>query len=251
MKRRVQFLLAVMLASINGFAQQPANAFDFRAVVQPGMTIGGHTFTSKTTVSNAAINDAGEVAFVANYFDGTPERSSILTSRRLIVKEGDAVDAKFIVLIPPDSAVKINNAGQVAYGAWYADTQEIARGHEASGFGIFVERHLFSTVDINSLGRIPMFTLTDDGQIIIGNANPSADAKPKPSVFDRLRIKQPNGFPISIAPTSQPPSAPQVAKQYPAERPMPFPTNHRGQILIPVNFTEGGFLLILGTPVTH
>src|ERR1017187_10468944 len=157
---------AVMLAGLNGFAQQPQRAdLDFRAVVQPGMTIGSHTFTPDTTIDAAALNDAGEVAFVAHWTDAGTDHAAVFTSTRIVASEGDVIDGKFIAFLPNNAPVAINSSGQIAYEAGYADSEADAR----AGFwhvGIFVAQHLAFTLAFQAIGKVPDFTLTDDGQVV-------------------------------------------------------------------------------------
>ena len=232
-------------------AQQAATAYVFRSVAQPGTIIGGRTFTDQTTISSAVLNDLGEAAFVVTEIG--PQPNAVLTSRRIVARQGDLIDGKYISLLRADAAIAINNAGQVAYEAWFADTKEILSSGEASGRGIFVDNHLAFSAPLDS--EFPAFTLTDDGKIVMQSPSPSrapASARVKPDILGRIRIRTPKDLPISIAPSQNRPNRPQqrTAKQIAGERPAlaPFPVNHRGQVLVSVNFRSGGFLLLLGTP---
>jgi len=223
-------------------AQQPATRYAFRAVARPGSIIGGRTLAKEAVIGSAAINDAGEVAFVAK--EPSPERVTVFTSRRLVAREGDVVGGKYIVLIPPDAILAINNAGQVAYEAWYADTWERAAAMDYSGRGIFVDDHLASNEVLNADGNPFPFIFTDDGRIVVQHPG-HAPASPK-NAPARIGLKLPRES-VSITTGES-----RTAQHKPSSAPRPmaivFPMNHHGQILIPVNFAAEGFLLLLGTP---
>lgn len=104
--------LPVAVNPLAGQAQQPSTRYAFHTVAQPGTIIGGRTFTRETVIGSAALNDAAEVAFVAKA--PSPQPVTVFTSRRIVAKEGDVIGGKYIVLIPADAILAINNAGQVA-----------------------------------------------------------------------------------------------------------------------------------------
>jgi hypothetical protein len=137
----------------------------------------------------------------------------------------------------------------VAYEAWYSDNKALADAGEESGLGIFVDNHLASDAEFDAHKNATPFTLTDDGRIVFQNPGPARTPQSaKSGVLDRIHIKPPSGLPFSI-----PPNLTTANRQHPGERPaLPlFPINHRGQVLIPVNFKNGGCLLLLGTPGAH
>ena len=235
-------LIAALALSPAVKAQQPSTGYVFRSVVEPGTIIGGRAFISETTLGSAVLSDSGEVAFVASG-PGVPR--AVFTSRRIVAKQGDVIGGKYIMLLPADALLAINNVGQVAFEAWYADSKELADAGEATGRGIFVDDHLASTAIFDHRGNATPFTLTDDGRIVIQPLGPApAPASHKASPEDMLRripIKPPKGLPVGIPPPAGRPR--QQANQIAGERPFspPFSTNHRGEILIPVNFGKGGF----------
>jgi len=72
-------------------------------------------------------------------------------------------------------------------------------------------------------------------------------------MLDRVRVKLPKNLPVTIAQGPGRPNRAQVSAPAPSirkEEP-PFPTNRHGEILIPVNLHEGGFLLLFGAPVAR
>jgi hypothetical protein len=232
-------------------AGQLPSGYDLRVAVHSGMAIGYRAFTPNTTVSAIAVNDVGEVAFVADFGDSTSP--AVFTSRRTVARLGDLIEGRYIVAIPYDSVVAINNVGQVGFQAWFSDTPEPGR---PSGLGIFVESHLATTLPADASGKPRGFSLTDDGRVVVDSLCPPPSAppsKPKSNVLDRIRIAPTKSFPIGIAPSPTQPSAkepnptPCVVQRPPAPQ---FPTNHRGQIAIPMNLRTG-FLILLGTPITR
>jgi hypothetical protein len=231
-------------------AGQLPSGFDLRVAAHSGMAIGNRAFNPSTTAVSVALNDVGEIAFVADFGDGTSP--AVFTSRRTVARQGDVIEGRYIVAVPYDSVVAINNVGQVAFQAWYTDTPE--PGRQPSGIGIFVENHLAATLPADASGRPRALALTDDGRVVVDTPCPPPSAppsKPKSSVLDRVRIAPPKGFPISIAPSpaQRPAKEQEAAACVVARPPVPqFPTNHRGQIVIPINLRPG-FLILLGTPI--
>ena len=249
-------LFVAVLSSLTIHAQPPV--FDFRQVIRPGMTIGGHIFTTETTIDSPALNDAGEVAFIAHWPDKSDtipeerpgEQTSVFTSRRIVASNGDMIDGKFILEFTKDS-VAINATGQVAYSALYTDRVEDAETGPTK-LGVFVDKHLALTQSAAHKGYI----LGDDGEVTpkASQAPLSSDppARKNSSILEHIHIKPPNGLPITIAPSRNRP-IPEVqrgTKPNAVELPPLFPMNHSGQIVIPVNLKGSGFFLLLGTP-TH
>jgi hypothetical protein len=259
MKRRISLLPAVMLACLNGVAQQPPKpSLDFRVIAQPGMTIGGHTFTPATTIQSVALNDAGQVAFIARWIDAGIEHVSVLATDRIIIKEGDGTEYHRIASIPTDATVEIDNQGHIAYAARYSDIPADAWADDTR-WGIFVDQHLVVSLDGE---KIPTFTLTDGGNVML---NPQKQAAPAPlpstapktarkKLLDLIPAKPPQQFPVGNTAGIKPQAQAVISGERPASPASPFPgllTNRHGQVLIPVNFSTGGFILLLGTPVAQ
>ena len=231
-----------------------AQPIQFQSIVHQGSVLAGYTFPPDTIISAASLNDAGEAAFAIRSSVGAPEREAVFTSHRLVARQGDVLGGKILMKIPADTTIAINNAGQVAFEAWYADNAEVARAGAFSGLGVFVDNRLAATTALDPSGKPPAFTLGDDGQVVIGSSPskepvPSTTPSPKhPSLFSHVHLKAPQGLPISIGEGTPKPPLPGQAQSIAAHpAASPFPTNHRGQILIPVNLPDG-FLLLLGTP---
>jgi hypothetical protein len=140
--------LITSLAAVAAFGQQPP-AYRLRAVLRPGMTIGGHTFDRDTAITAAVINDAGEVAFVARWND----HSSVFTLKRLVSNGQGFIEGVALLGIPVNAHIAISPSGVVAYQAFY-DVSDIP--------GIFVERRpaIYSDPTDLNLGD---FTVNDDG----------------------------------------------------------------------------------------
>ncbi len=234
---------------------QPAS-FDFKALAKPGASIGGHEFGTRASVGSVALNNTGEAAFAAYDGDG-PDAGAVFTSRRIVAKPGDALGGKIVMSIPRGVHVAINDAGQVAFEAWYADNRQVANAGAYSGLGIFVGEQLVLKTALGDKEAPPAFTLAEDGQVSLADAARTAEvpvqtpAKPSGGMFDRVHIKLPKGLPVTIAQGQAKPHPAQagVLPVPPVQKEEPlFPTNRHGEILIPVNFKEGGFLLLFGTP---
>lgn len=238
-------LIAALALATSAEAQQPSTRYAFRTVAQPGTIIGGRTFTRETIIGSAALNESAEVAFVASE-PSSNTVFTVFTSRRIVVREGDLVGGKYILLIPADAILAINNAGQVAYEAWYADTREMALSGDPTGRGIFVDDRLASDAVFDAHGNAAPFIFTDDGRIVIQHPHASPASPSPKNAPARLRLKLPRESVDITTGANRPAQRKQAAVEHPALA--PFPVNHRGQILIPVNLGAEGFLLLLGTP---
>jgi hypothetical protein len=261
-KTTLALTLALLLPIVAG-AQPSTSTFELRPVIVPSTVIDGQTLNSCTDIGTAAINDAGEIAFTA-FCDGG---ARIFTSHRMVVKGDDKIDGKFIALLPTDSPVAINNRGQVAFLAWYSDAKEYAQVDDPSGLGIFVDDRLVLTL---SPGIAPTsLSLTDDGKVSFGEgAMPSqpavssapAPTNPKsPGLLSHFHIKLPKGLPIGIpAPGQKPQQGQQTQSNTAYGKRLASPStslsmlsaNAHGQLVIPVNFGERGFVLLLATPTS-
>src|SRR5262249_22750089 len=118
-----------------------AQGLDLAVIFRPGMTIGGHTFNVFNTIGNAAINETGKPAFVAQWIEPVRLPTAIFTLDRIVAADDQIIDGYFVAQIPLDSAIAINGSGQVAYSAIYTKTIEDANT-EMGRLGIFVEHHL-------------------------------------------------------------------------------------------------------------
>jgi len=259
MNRTTTLLFATALLSCLGVWAQPSTpAYEFRSVVQPGATIGGHTFTPDTTILNAALNDLGEFAFIARLSEADGSgRAAVFTSQAIVASEDDVIDGKFIVTILPHAGLAINKAGQVAFEAVMSESAEAAR--EGSGeIGIFVDKHLALTPHSEFLVA---FTLTDDGRVLLKDEIRNAPAvvptpRKRPGLLGQIRItpRLPKDSPIRVAPR-----AVRLPERFGERPPLSGPlspfeamrVNRSGQVLIPVNLVPSGFILLLGTPTAE
>ena len=149
MKRIIQLLPAILLA---GVLSAQTTAYEFRIVLHPAMTIGGHVF-SADTIGNAAISDTGEIAFVARWPEGNRNHAAVFSLHRLVATEGDVIDSQTLAYIPLDSKLSINGSGAVAYEAFCIFSEDLH---------LFVERRHILVPSDN-----PDFTLNDKGQIVM------------------------------------------------------------------------------------
>jgi hypothetical protein len=257
-------LLVTLLLSTAARSQQPSSAYDFRVVAQPGMTIDGHHFTPDTVIGSVALNDKGDCAFIAQWKDPTGYvRGSVFTPTRFVADEAEVFPGLYTESIPSDGHLAINAAGQVAFELIYSE----AGSNPQNWDGIFVEGQLALRRSLDAEGS--PFTLTDDGQVIPGPQKAGAAPAPptpatsqgKPSLLDQLHMKQPKfPFGITVSPKSPTANQPRPTSGQSAVRPpltstaSPFAdmrTNRRGQVLIPLNFGTGGFIVVLGTPIAN
>src|SRR5262249_32599051 len=74
-------------------AQTPSPKYSFRAIVQPGTAIAGHTFIPNTYILAAALNDNGDIAFIASWQDTTQKyHCGVFTNKRVVVRSGEIID---------------------------------------------------------------------------------------------------------------------------------------------------------------
>lgn len=130
-----------------------------KAIVVTGDVISGKTLTN-IGIFHAA-NDAGEVAFLAEFEDipGVP-RTGLFTRDQLLVATGDAIGGRVISGFgnPYGSNIAMNNAGVVVYYATLAD----------GGDGIFTPDELIGAVGEQIDGKI--ITAIGDSSPSINNA---------------------------------------------------------------------------------
>ena len=151
--------------------------------------------TQRTVIGSVALNDSGDLAFVA--MEAATEPPAIFTSKRIVVRQDDMIEGRTI-LIAAHGQLAINNAGQVAYEAWWTTDPNDFESPGKSGAGIFVDRHLAVSLPWND--PVPI-TLTDDARIVTRPSRPAArEPKAGPDLIDRIRIRPPKDSPVSIAP---------------------------------------------------
>jgi len=214
MKRIDQVLLVIGLASAPAIAQEytytyknTEPAYTFKTVLRPGMTIPGHTFGPNDTIGSAAINETGEVALIAHWLEYPKDRTGVFTLHRMVAKEGDAADFADISYISLNARIAINVLGTVAYEAVAAQNDFPA---------IFIERTVAMSMPSPNPSLLD-FALGDDGELIM---------RDKPSCAK-----------VNLSAETLAACAPLAM----------LASNHRGQVVIPINTPQGPFLLV-GTP---
>ena len=154
MKTTLRLLPALVLAGAS-FAQ---TSYQFRTVLHPGMSIGGHAFARDTKIEAVVTNDAGEIAFIAHWpvAGERYEPASVFTLHRLVASGEGIIDGKVLLSIGNDARIAISNSGVVAYEAFYDD---------GNAPGIFVEEHYALTpAELPDL-KTSDFTVTDAGKV--------------------------------------------------------------------------------------
>jgi hypothetical protein len=238
--------LAAICALPMSLDAQPST-YELRPVITRGTTIGGQPLSECVSVDGSALNDSAEFAFVAscrldNDSGSFSTERKIFTARRLVAQDGDEIDGKFIdMLLYPK--LSINKRGQVAYPAMYGDTREQARTHDVK-LGIFVDNHFAMTV--LETGRNWDFVLTDDGRVLLDPARPPSQYlyQKQTPLIDRLRANVPQRLPFPI------PAQRRVPNSLYDPRPdlSMLGPNVRGQVLLPMNLPDSGFVILLATP---
>jgi hypothetical protein len=197
-------------------------AYRFETLI-PGTPMGDNTFDPDAVVDGTAINDAGEVAFVAHWLDGSVERAAVFTTKRIVASEGELIGGKAISGISA-ACLTINSAGQVAYEATFTDLS-------GSQTGVFVEKRFL--LALSNGGTAGDFVFTNDGRVLprpgiaVAAASPvqptpSLSATPAPQstpsgskwhptlsqkIWDKINKVSPVQIPNDIG--SQPQAAPQ------------------------------------------
>jgi len=167
------FISAALLLSPTVEGQQTtqpeasAPAFDFRSVVEPGMTIDGHTFTPDTIFGSVALNDQGDFAFIAHWNSPT-EQEALFTARGIVARTGDVIDGHYINAIPLDAKIAINNLGQVAFEANFSE-QPPDSSFRSVVRGVFLDNHLVLKPFLNPVD----FDLANDGRFVSEQTEPS------------------------------------------------------------------------------
>jgi hypothetical protein len=164
-------VLAVFSAAL--MAQSPA--YQFKAVLQPGMAIGGHVFDQQTVVEpDLAFNDQGVVVFVSHWqLADQLEHTAVFTQQRQVAAVGDVIEGHTILVIAGAWPV-INALGQVAYPALYANDP----GKKDVRLGLFIDRHLSMTLD--SSDAVPPFALDNNGKVSLVKATSSSRCEVPP-----------------------------------------------------------------------
>jgi len=249
MNTKTFLLPAVAMATFSLHAQPAKLLFDLHPVLAPGATIAGHVFDRFTTVDEAVINDAGEVAFVAHwqaYGRGKQPASAVFTLHRLVASNEGTIDGKNILGIITDGHLAISPAGVVAYEAFY-DTGDVP--------GIFVERqYALTPAELPNL-RNDGFTVNDDGTVTMGaraEAPPCSEVPARPAPPRGIRFtppRLPRQIPLTIGqPQPTPPAA--RAGYFCNALPM-LSSNAKGQVVIPVNTGAGPYLFIATPEAQH
>jgi hypothetical protein len=141
-----------MLPIYSAYAQQPKAAYTFKPLVATGATIAGHSFSASTLIDGLALNDSGDICFVAGWPEAGKQRTAVFTANRMVLRDGDVIDKKPITHISA-TALAINAPGHCAFEATYGEGQ----------LGIFVNRTF--NVALSVSGAPNDFTLSDDDHI--------------------------------------------------------------------------------------
>jgi hypothetical protein len=158
-------ILFIALLAVRTAWAQPAN-YQFAFVVSTGARIAGHTFTPTTSFEGVALNDVGEVAFVARWQEGGRERTAVFTSKRLVARDGDQIDGKGPLSRILANSLSINSGGTVAF--------EAVIGGAVTHTAIFVERHY--KTGLAKSGASNDFTLEDNGEVALKAAVAAPEA---------------------------------------------------------------------------
>jgi len=170
MKRITAFVLAVILACLNAFAQQPTLAYHFLSQVSTGKSIGGYEFTSDTAIDTMVLNDAGDVAFTAHRLNGGDgsDQTAVLTPQHVVARAGQVIDGKKLVRIAT-TVLAVNNAGHIAFEALYDDS---GSGGKLKG-AVFVDKHLAVGFEPFTSGVATEFSLSDDDKVTLKDVPPA------------------------------------------------------------------------------
>jgi hypothetical protein len=150
-QRDAIFLLAAAMASIHA----DAPAYRFKSLVSTGTNIGGHSLPQSIAIDGVALNDQGDIAWVARWDEYGRERTGVYTLKGLVAQDGDILDLKPLSRILPTS-LSINEGGDVAFEANYGSQRFT---------GIFAGRKF--GVQLSKSGASNDFILNDDGKLVL------------------------------------------------------------------------------------
>lgn len=165
MSHLTRCILFIALLALRTAWAQPAN-YRFTPLVSTGATIAGHAFTPATSVEGVALNDVGEIAFVARWQEGGRERTAVFTSKRLVARDGDQIDGKPPLTRILANSLSINSGGTVAF--------EAVIGGAVTHTAIFVERHY--KTGLTKSGASNDFSLEDNGEVALKAAVAAPEA---------------------------------------------------------------------------
>ncbi len=169
---------ALTAASAINAQQQPQPAYQPLSGMQAGMTP-TPSFDANSYVEGVSLSDAGELAYVVHSGDPGNERTAVITSKRLVARDGEVIEGKTITRVWA-SALAINARGRVAFEADFKDANGSARG-------IFIDKHFVTA--IKSAGEPSDFALTADGRVIVKPGIAIAPPAVRPAV---AQTAQPN-----------------------------------------------------------
>jgi hypothetical protein len=156
-KRLVVCLLAILLACLNGDAQQPIPAFRFKSLIASGAKIGHYTLNADTDIDGIAINGNGDLAFSVSHLRLADSfGSAVLTPERVVATSLDHVGTKILLDIFAPS-LALDDLGHVVFEASYKDGDAIR-------LGVFKEKE-FQFI-VNGPGAADDFSLSPDGRVL-------------------------------------------------------------------------------------
>ncbi|MGA3091774.1 MAG: hypothetical protein ABSD75_24465 [Terriglobales bacterium] len=216
-KPKIFLTTAALLVSTSIMAQQkpqPQPAYSFQPLLA-GAPTGEYSLDPDAVIDATAINDAGEVAFIAHWTDGSEQRAAVFTLKHLVASEGELVGGKTITGISP-AALAINNAGQVAYEATYAEPS-------GSQTGVFVEKRFI--LALNSAGTPSDFVFTNDGRVL-PKAGIAVPAPPPLVQAQSLPSAPPAPPPAKADSNLHPTLSPKVRSIFNKYSPVQIPSNN-------------------------
>jgi hypothetical protein len=183
--------------------------------VVAGAPTGDYSLDPDAVIDATAINDAGEVAFIAHWTDGSQQRAAVFTSKHLVASEGELIGGKTITGISP-AALAINNAGQVAFEATCAEPS-------GSQTGVFVEKRFI--LALNSAGTSSDFVFTNDGRVL-PKAGIAVPAPPPLAQAQSLPPAPPAPPPSKADSNLHPTLSPRVRNIFNKYSPVQIPSNN-------------------------
>jgi hypothetical protein len=258
MKHQSLQFICLLLLTISGSLMMVAQTYHITPIVTPANVIDSQAMAGCHQPDYAAISSSGEVAFATYCTAGEHQLPSfVMTSHRIVAKDGDVIDGKHIQIFRTD-VIAINARGQVAYTILTLedgkDPNDPANWHEA----ICVDQQLVQAVPNDIVVR--SLALTDDGKVSVNQpvSTAIAPAGPMPGKqgnplnkipFKMPPLKMPKNFPIGIPSIPQIPQTATRSDNHPATAPLPLlTTNSKGQAVIVAGLDGWNFAIFVLTP---
>lgn len=131
---------------------------------------GGKIFQPGMALDAVCFNASRHWAALTHWTDAAGAHAMVFGLGRVVARQGDSVDGRYIAAFTSDSRVEINGQGRAAFSAWFSDSQESWLRGETGQFGVFAETAIGTVRFVRAMGsdpdQVPNWTLMDDGRVV-------------------------------------------------------------------------------------